>query len=188
MNRRIIAAVMSLTVLGTAQAPPPAQAPAATATQAAPVPQAVPKTIPMGNLNLENASLTAVIDQLAQRLKLNLIVDPSVKGSITLNTYGDTSNIDPRNLLEMILRINGFGLVQDGELYRVIPLAKSITHMPLHPLINQKNIPDDDQTVLNLIFLKVCLRGGVDESIEGIRRGEFGDDSLRARESAVSAG
>jgi len=114
---------------------------------------AAPKPNPMGNLNLENASLTAVIDQLARLLKLNIIVDPAVKGSITLNTYGDTSNIDPRNLLEMILRINGFGLIQDGELWRVSPL-KSISHLPMHPEVNQKNIPEDDQIMLNLIFLK----------------------------------
>jgi general secretion pathway protein D len=154
MNKKLIAAAFGLMVSMSGQTPPPA-APAATAPQA----PAPPKPIPMGNLNLENASLTAVIDQLAQRLKLNLIVDPAVKGSITLNTYGDTSNIDPRNLLEMILRINGFGLIQDGELYRVIPL-KTVTHMPLHPEINQKNIPEDDQTILNLVFLKYV---GVDE-------------------------
>jgi general secretion pathway protein D len=151
MNEKIITALLGLAaVLGGQAVPLPATA------QQAP---AAPKPIPMGNLNLENASLTAVIDQLAQRLKLNLIVDPTVKGSITLNTYGDTSTIDPRNLLEMILRINGYGLVQDGELYRVIPL-KSITHMPLHPEINQKNMADDDQTILNLVFLKYV---GVDE-------------------------
>ena len=151
MNEKIITALLGLAAVLVGQAVPPP----ATAQQA----PAAPKPIPMGNLNLENASLNAVIDQLAQRLKLNLIVDPTVKGSITLNTYGDTSTIDPRNLLEMILRINGFGLVQDGELYRVIPL-KAITHMPLHPEINQKNIADDDQTILNLVFLKYV---GVDE-------------------------
>src|SRR5208282_415661 len=109
--------------------------------------------IPMGSTNLENASLTLVIDQLARLLKLNIIVDPKVQGNITLNTYGDPSGLDARNMLEMILRINGFGLIQDGELYRVIPL-KSISHLPMHPEINQKNIPEDDQTILNLVFLK----------------------------------
>ena len=49
--------------------------------QQAPAQTAQPKPIPMGNINLENASLTAVIDQLARQLKLNLIVDPSVKGA-----------------------------------------------------------------------------------------------------------
>jgi len=142
-----IIAVVALAVLASGQAP--VVPPVTTAPQ---VPAAA-KPVPMGNMNLENASLTAVVDQLAQRLKLNIIVDPSLKGVITLNTYGDTSNIDPRNLLELILRINNFGLIQDGDLYRVIPL-KSVSHMPLHPEINQKNIPDDDQTILNLVFLK----------------------------------
>jgi general secretion pathway protein D len=167
VKKKIIAALLAGATLASGQV-----APAATAPQAA-APQAPAKPIPMGNLNLENASLSAVVDQLAQRLKLNLIVDPAVKGSITLNTYGDTSNIDPRNLLELILRINGFGLIQDGEIYRVIPL-KSVTHMPLHPEINQKNIPDDEQTILNLVFLKYV---NVDELIKVLNefKGENSD-------------
>jgi general secretion pathway protein D len=164
MTKKIVAAVLGFAVLGctallSAQAPgvpPPGQAP--TAAQA-------PKPAPMGNLNLENASLTAVIDQLARLLKLNIIVDPAVKGQITLNTYGDTANIDPRNLLEMILRINGFGLIQDGDLYRVIPL-KLVTHMPMHAEINQKNIPEDDRTILNLVFLKYVA---VDELVKVLK-------------------
>src|SRR5580698_1869431 len=132
---KMTAAMLALAAFAMAQAPPAASPqaaaqtpPAATAAQA----PAAAKPLPMGSLNLDNVSLTAVIDQLARFLKLNIIVDPAVKGSITLNTYGDTSNLDPRNLLEMILRINGFGLIQDGEIYRVLPL-KSVTHMPMHP-------------------------------------------------------
>jgi general secretion pathway protein D len=164
MNMRVIAAVLALSALAGAQAVPPATAPQAAAAQ---------RPIPMGNMNLENASLTAVIDQLAQRLKLNLIVDKDVKGSITLNTYGDTTNIDPRNLLELILRINNYGLVQDGELYRVIPL-KNVSHMPLHPEINQKNIPEDEETILNLVFLKYV---NVDELVKVLNefKGENSD-------------
>jgi len=161
-NKKILAAVLGLAALLSGQAPP-----AATPQ----TPAAAPRPIPMGNMNLENASLKEVIDGLAQRLKLNLIVDQTLKGSITLNTYGDTSNIDPRNLLELILRINGFGLVQDGELYRVIPL-KTISHMPLHPEINQKNIPEDDQTILNLVFLKYV---SVDELTKVL--GEFSGEN-----------
>jgi general secretion pathway protein D len=146
IGRKIASVILSLAVLASGQTPVP---PATTAPQA----PAAPRSVPMGNLNLENASLTAVVDQLARQLKLNLIVDPAVKGSITVNTYGDTTNLDPRNLLEMILRINGFGLIQDGELYRVIPL-KSISHLPMKPEINAKNIPEDDQTILNMVFLK----------------------------------
>ena len=155
MKKTVIAAIFGLALLN-GQVAPPATAPQAPAT--------APK-IPMGNSNLENASLTLVIDQLARLLKLNIIVDPAVKGSITLNTYGDPSGLDARNMLEMILRINGFGLIQDGDLYRVIPL-KSITHLPMHPEINQKNIPEDDQTILNLVFLKYV---NVDELVKVLK-------------------
>ena len=151
-KKTAIAAIFALALAsGQTPAVPPAQATVPQTSAIAQLPAGA--KIPMGSTNLENASLTLVIDQLARLLKLNIIVDPAVKGQITLNTYGDPSGLDARNMLEMILRINGFGLIKDGELYRVIPL-KSITHLPMHPEINQKNIPEDDQTILNLVFLK----------------------------------
>ena len=58
---------------------------------------------------IDNASLTEVIDLLARQLKINYILDPRVKGGVILNTYGETKDIDTRSLLEAILRINGFG-------------------------------------------------------------------------------
>ncbi|MEQ1885760.1 MAG: hypothetical protein ABL967_11915, partial [Bryobacteraceae bacterium] len=127
---------------------PQAQAPA-TAQQAV----AAPAPVRIGNLSLQNASLTEVIDQLARQLKINYILDPAVKGSIVLNTYGDTSNLDARNLLDLILRINDAGMVREGELYRIVPL-KQVPRLPIQPEVNPRNIPEDDQPMLNLIFLK----------------------------------
>ena len=89
-------------------------------------------------------------------------------------------------MLEMILRINGFGLIQDGEVYRVIPL-KSITHLPMRPEINQKNIPEDDQTILNLVFLEIRQCGRVGQGAEVSSGRKLRHDFLRAGESAVSA-
>ncbi|HEV2202443.1 MAG TPA: hypothetical protein VGR73_21710 [Bryobacteraceae bacterium] len=110
-------------------------------------------TARIGNLSLRNASLTEVIDQLARQLKINYILDPAVKGAVVLNTYGDTANLDPRNLLELILRINGAGMVQEGDIYRIVPL-KEASHLPIHPDMNPSSIPEDDQLMLNLVFLK----------------------------------
>ncbi len=76
-----------------------------------------------GGLNLHNASLTEVIDMLARQLKINYVLDPRVKGGVVLNTYGETKDIDTKSLLEMVLRINGFGMVKEGDLYRIVPLA-----------------------------------------------------------------
>ncbi len=131
-----------------APATPPAATPAQTRAAAA-----APTVY--GGLNLSNVSLTEVIDLLAQKLKINYILDPRVKGGVILNTYGETKDIDTRSLLETILRINGFGMVKQGELYRIVPLT-DISHLPVPPEMktDPNSIPEDDQTMLNLVFLK----------------------------------
>jgi general secretion pathway protein D len=141
-----------------AQPPPPmpnAQQPpaATTTTTAAPAPTGPPTNY--AGINLNNVSLTEVIDMLSRQLKINYILDPRVKGGVILNTYGETKNIDPKSLLEAILRINGAGMVKEGELYRILPLA-DISHHALQPekVTDASSIPDDDQVMLNLVFLK----------------------------------
>lgn len=96
-----------------------------------------------------------MIDLLARQLKINYVLDPRVKGSVVLNTFGETKNIDTRSLLETILRINGFGMVKQGDLYRIVPLS-IISHLPvpIERTSDAGQIPDDDRTMLNLIFLK----------------------------------
>jgi general secretion pathway protein D len=132
--------------------------PASPANPAAQPPRATtpagPPTV-YGGLSLNNASLTEVIDLLARQLKINYILDPRVKGGVILNTYGETKDIDTRSLLETILRINGFGMVKQGDLYRIVPLA-DISHLPVPPegQTDSNSIPEDDRTMLNLVFLK----------------------------------
>ncbi len=51
-------------------------------------------------------------------------------GSVSINSYGETRSLDARNLLEMILRINGYALVQEGEVYRVVKMLDAM-HQPV---------------------------------------------------------
>src|SRR5689334_1961399 len=100
-------AVMALVVGAPAvwaQPPQPPQPP-----PGAPQPAA---TVSIGNLNLQGASLTQVIDQFARLLRINIIPDPKVTGTVTINTYGETRNLDAMNVLQLILKINDFALVQ----------------------------------------------------------------------------
>jgi len=115
-------------------------------------PPAKPRT-PTGSLNLQNAALTEVIDALCRQLKINYILDPRVKGGVILNTYGDTSKIDTRQLLDLILRINGAAMVQVGEIYRIVPIEDA-PRLPIPPEVNPDTIPLDEQVMLNLVFLK----------------------------------
>jgi general secretion pathway protein D len=147
-----VGTALLLSVAVAQQQPPPQQPPAP---QPAPPPATAAQqpTVAIGNLNLQDASLTQVIDQFARLLKINIIPDPRVKGTVTINTYGETRNLDARNVLELILRINDFGMVQDGDFYRIVPLT-DVPKQPIRIQRDAQNIPDDDQLMLNMIFLK----------------------------------
>lgn len=120
---------------------------------------------PTGSLNLQNAALTEVIDALCRQLKVNYILDPRVKGGVILNTYGDTSKIDPKQLLDLVLRINGAAMIQAGEIYRIVPMGDA-PRMPIPPEVNPKSITADEQVMLSLIFLKYVTVGELVKVIE----------------------
>lgn len=132
-----------------AEAPKP-QAPATTPQTS---PPATPALSDTGGFLLDNVSLVQFIDILARRLKINYILDPAVKGAVTIHTYGEVKQTDLMTLLETVLRINGAATVKVGDLYRIVPI-KVVSQLPLKPQINGKQFPEDERMVLNLIFLK----------------------------------
>jgi general secretion pathway protein D len=142
-------------------AQPPATAPAtAPAQPAAQPPATAPATAPaapaagaLGGLNFYNVSLVEVIDILAQKLKINYILDPKVNGKVTINTYGEIKQVDVRQLLDTILRINGAVMVKVGDLYRIVPAADAVK-LPISPRVAGGDLPNDEEVVLNLVFLK----------------------------------
>jgi general secretion pathway protein D len=157
-TRNSILSICFASLVAFAQAPqPPQPAPA----QQPPTQPQQPAAGGMGPLSLQNVSIVEVIDQLAKQLHINYILDSRVKGGVYLNTYGETRNLDPRNLLEMILHISGFGMVQEGEIYRILPLS-DLAKQPIRIQreLTANGIPEDDQIMLNLVFLKYV---GVDE-------------------------
>jgi general secretion pathway protein D len=109
-----------------------------------------------GGFTLQNASLAEVVDTLARQLKMNYILPEKFAGSVSLNTYGDASKIDARQLLDTILRINHYGLVQTGDIWRIVPL-KEIAHQPMAVETRTRGVDPDDSPMLNLIFLKYIM-------------------------------
>jgi general secretion pathway protein D len=145
-----------------AQTPPGAPAGAPPATQAtppagAPAPQHLSSAQPF---LVGGVSLTEMIDTLAKEMKINYILDPRIKGSVIIYTYGEVKPVDLMQLMETILRVNGAAMVKVGELYRIVPI-NSVSNLPIDPVVNAdpKTIPDDERMVLNLIFLKYATAG-----------------------------
>src|SRR5260370_37448541 len=151
-----IASIAAAAVLWSQQPPPPAPSkpPAAAPAQPPATTPAQPVAGTLGGLNFYNVSLVEVIDILAQKLKINYILDPKVVGKVTINTYGEIKQVDVRQLLDTILRINGATMVQVGDLYRIVPAA-DIVRLPISPRVGSKEIPaNSEEPILNLSFLK----------------------------------
>jgi general secretion pathway protein D len=149
------------------QAPPPA-APTPAAGEAKPAPQtAAPQSTqataaPSGSttLNLSGVTLQEVIDILARQLKMNYILDPGLRGNVTINTYGELRGTDLLPLLQTILRMNNAVAVQVGNIWHIVP-AKSASRLPISPQVEAKNLPDDERMVLNLIALRYVAAGDI---------------------------
>jgi general secretion pathway protein D len=144
-----------------AQTPPGATQPAQQVTVAAP-----PRLTDTGGFLLNNVSLVETIDILAKQLKINYILDPRVKGSVTLFTYGEVRPVDLMPLLETLLRVNGATMVKVGDLYRIVPI-NLVSQLPVEPQVSPdpKTLPDDERIVLNLIFLKYATAVELDKLI-----------------------
>jgi general secretion pathway protein D len=96
----------------------------------------------------------------AGELKLNYVVDPAVKGVVTISTAGELKPEDLLPILETVLKMNGATAVKTGNFYRIVPLAAA----PKNPLGISTNpdgasLPEDDRMLMQIIPLKFVFAG-----------------------------
>jgi general secretion pathway protein D len=160
-------------------APAPQAAPATPPAPAAPVPQEKPaETAPAEtkpadikpadlkpaegsgpdgtvSLNLENADLYQVLRILGSELKINYVVDPAVKGSVTINTATTVSRKELFNVLEMILELNGAAAVKSNGYYSIVPLANARQQaMNFHYAKKAEGAPPEEAFSLMVVPMK----------------------------------
>jgi general secretion pathway protein D len=180
----VIASAAAAMLCAQQQAPPPANsgvAPSVPAPIPAQAPAAPPPAAPAaappqtgaaaaGHLSAtdafswDNVSLVEAIRVLAERLKISYILDPRIKGGVTIHTYGEVKQVDLMPMLQTILRVNGAAIVQVGELYHIVPIA-TVSNLPTDPVTNAdpKTLPDDERMVLDLIFLKYSTADDIEK-------------------------
>ncbi|RJQ21549.1 MAG: hypothetical protein C4560_03595 [Nitrospiraceae bacterium] len=75
-------------------------------------------------LNFDDEDVFAVIQTIfGDILRVNYIVDPQVKGRVNLRTVTPVAKEDILPLMEVILRLNGIGIVEENNLYRIVSLS-----------------------------------------------------------------
>jgi len=73
------------------------------------------------SLNFDDADIYSVIQTVfANILRANYIIDPRVKGRVTFRSTAPVAEEDVLPLLEVILRLNGIAIVEEGNLFRAM--------------------------------------------------------------------
>jgi general secretion pathway protein D len=81
-------------------------------------------------LNFQNANLLEVIKVvLGDMLGISYTVDPSVQGTVSMQTTGALRREDLIPTLELLLRMNNAALITSRGVYRIVPLANAMAEV-----------------------------------------------------------
>jgi general secretion pathway protein D len=138
----------------TPSTPPPAR-PAPTITPPAPVRPADARSGPGVVFNFDNADIYEVIRVMAEILKINYIVDPRVKGVVTIRTTGQVTSNEILPIFQSILRLNGATAVKKDNLYEIVPFgdAKKL-YIPPTDRIEPGKLSPEGRYMIQIIPLK----------------------------------
>jgi len=83
-------------------------------------------------LEFENADIAQVVQAVASADGKSVLVDPRVKGTLTLGSDKPLPTSEALRMLQAALRLQGFAMVQDGNTLKVLPEADAkLQGMPI---------------------------------------------------------
>ena len=92
------------------------------------------------SLNFDDADIFSVIQTVfGEILKYNYIIDARVKGRVTFRSVAPVVREKVLPLMEVILRLNGVAIIEESELYRIIPIS-DLSREPSEIKIGRKMI------------------------------------------------
>jgi general secretion pathway protein D len=72
--------------------------------------------------NFDDADIYEVIRTIAELLNINYIVDPNVRGKVTIHTAGGLRKEDLFPVFFQILEVNGLTAIKEGNLHKIVQL------------------------------------------------------------------
>jgi general secretion pathway protein D len=105
-------------------------------------------------LNFEDTDIYDVITTFCELLKLDYIIEGQVSGKVTLQTFNKIAVEDLYSVLEQILALNNFTVVQSGNFYRFLPITEAVKK-PLSIYYGKDAIvPPNERLVIQIIPLR----------------------------------
>jgi len=103
-------------------------------------------------LNFSDADLTAVVNSVSQITGKNFIIDPRVKGKVTVISSKPLNENEVYNVFLSILQVHGFSTVPTKNAIKIIPDAAA--KQDSAPVVNTVSRKDGDQLVTKVILIK----------------------------------
>ena len=145
---RVTAGFVAIVTLLTCM-PLPRGAIAADPPAAVPAGQGSPNSI---TLNFRDAEVDTVIGAFGHLLNRTFIIDPRVRGKITLETPRPVTRGQAYQLLQSQLRLQGFAIVDSGQVSRVVPEADAkLQNSPVG--VGRADLAGGDQIVTQIFRL-----------------------------------
>ncbi len=103
-------------------------------------------------LNLKDADISAVISTVSEATGKNFIVDPRVKGKVTIISSHPMASEELYSVFLSILEVHGFSAVPSGNVVKILPDASA--KQKAMPLADDEFPGEGDQIVTRVIALK----------------------------------
>ncbi|GAB4334029.1 MAG: GspD family T2SS secretin variant XcpQ [Candidatus Abyssubacteria bacterium] len=107
------------------------------------------------SINFDNAPILEVIDVMSRVTSRNFILDPAVKGNVTVIAPRRVPKDEAYGVFESILELNGFSLVDMGKVIKVVP-SRTATQksIPVKAGRESAAVREQDHVVTQLIPIK----------------------------------
>lgn len=103
-------------------------------------------------LNLKDANISAVISTVSEVTGKNFIVDPRVKGKVTIISSRPMSSEELYQVFLSILEVHGFSAIEMGSVTKIVPNASA--KQGALPLASDEEPGEGDEVVTRVIELK----------------------------------
>ncbi|NUM52175.1 MAG: AMIN domain-containing protein [Candidatus Hydrogenedentes bacterium] len=102
------------------------------------------------NIDFREMDLSNVVSLLAKKGQVNVIAGTEVTGTVT----ADIRNVPLRKAMDMVLRMNGLGIVEEEGIFRIVPYEEAVAARRTTKMIPLTNAQADDvKTTLEGILI-----------------------------------
>jgi len=116
-------------------------------------------------LNFEQASLREFVRVVFEEiLKVNYLIDPQVKGSVTLHTTNPVTQDAVLPIMESVLQQNGAAVVYQQGIYKVLPLADAPAQAD-SPVIGKQPTSRGTGFAVQIVPLRYAAAGEIEKII-----------------------